>query len=527
MTSSTEAISASRAVESRDPTTGEVWRSYAPAGRDDVERAMAAARRAQPEWAARPVAERAAAVERFRRALYRRRADVAALIERESGKPAAEALVAEVMVVLDLARYYARESIRRLEQGWFTPSNIALWRKRIRIVHEPYGVIGVIAPWNYPLMLPAGTVLSAVVTGNAVLLKPSEYTPSTGMVIGELCREAGMPDDLVSVLPGAGETGAALIAAGPDKLFFTGSAATGRKVAATCSDRMIPYVLELGGSDPAIVLEDAPLENAVSGILWGRFSNAGQTCVAPKRALVAAPVYDRFVERMASAVSRLQVGPSGAGTQDVGPLIRPWQAEHLREQLQDAVARGARVVARGTIPAGAAEAYFPPTVLADVTPEMRVMREESFGPLLPVMRVDDAEDAIAHANASVFGLSASIWSRDVPRAIRLAERVEAGTVTINDAIVAVGIAEVPHGGVKESGTGRAHGAEGLMECVRSKTIVVDRLAGVRQPWWFGYDAEQARNLDAFVRLWHGRTPAERLGGMWRSLKLLMVKARPL
>ncbi|HEU4563475.1 MAG TPA: aldehyde dehydrogenase family protein [Gemmatimonadaceae bacterium] len=527
MTTSAAVTASPRAVESRDPMTGEVWRSYVPAGREEVERAMAAARRAQPEWAARPVSERAAAVERFRRALYRRRDEATALIHRESGKPAAEALVTEVMVVLDLARYYARESVRRLEQRWFTPANIALWRKRVRIAHEPYGVIGVIAPWNYPLMLPAGTVLSAIVTGNAVLLKPSEYTPSTGGLIAELCGEAGVPDGLVAVLPGAGDTGAALIAAGPDKLFFTGSAATGRKVAATCAERMIPHVLELGGSDPAIVLEDAPLDNAVSGILWGRFSNAGQTCVAPKRALVAAPVYDRFVERMASAVSRLQVGPSAAGAHDVGPLIRPWQAEHLRAQLDDAVARGARVVARGTVPADTAGAYFPPTVLADVTPEMRVMREESFGPLLPVMRVADAEDAVARANASMFGLSASIWSRDVPNAIRLAERVEAGTVTINDAIMAVGIAEVPHGGVKESGTGRAHGVEGLMECVRSKAVVVDRLVGVRQPWWFGYDAERARNLDAFVRFWHGRTPAERLGGVWRSLKLLTARERPL
>jgi succinate-semialdehyde dehydrogenase/glutarate-semialdehyde dehydrogenase len=508
-------------VESRNPATGEIWCEWPETTAEEVRRAVAAARSAQPAWAARPVRERVRHVEGFRRALYRRRADLAAMIERENGKPAAEALAADVMVTLDVARFTAREAPRLLAERWFTPRDIPHWRKRVRIGHEPYGVVGVIAPWNYPLMLPASTLLAALAGGNGVVVKPSEYTPTVGMAIAELCRDAGIPEGLVAVVPGGAATGSALIEAVVDKLFFTGSNATGRKVAMACAERMIPFVLELGGSDPAIVLEDAPLANAVSGILWGRFSNAGQTCVAPKRAIVADAVHDRFVEGMARAVTQLDAGAGGEAV----PLIRPWQAAHLQAQLDDALARGARIVARGAPHPEAGDGYFPPTVLADVTPEMRVMREESFGPLLPILRVRDEEEAIARANDSIFGLSASVWSRDAARAVRVAERVDAGSVHINDTLTAVGMSQVPHGGVKASGTGRTHGVEGLLECVRSKAIVADRLPGVRQPWWFGYGDEHARNLDAFVRFWHGASLAERAGGVWRSVRMLLGKSR--
>jgi acyl-CoA reductase-like NAD-dependent aldehyde dehydrogenase len=279
---------------------------------------------------------------------------------------------------------------------------------------------------------------------------------------------------------------------------------------------MIPVVLELGGSDPAIVLEDADLRTAVSGILWGRFSNAGQTCVAPKRVLAVSAIHDRFVAKLAEAVTALGVGPE----RDLGALIRPWQTAHLEEQLADALARGARIAARAAAPTDV-PGYFAPTLLTDVTPEMRVMREESFGPLLPVLRVRDAEEALAIANDTPFGLSASIWSRDTARAVRLAARVEAGTVHINDAVMGVGMADVPHGGVKESGTGRMHGAEGLLECVRSKAVIVDRLPGTPQPWWF----ESGGPLDAFVRFSHGESWRERLAALPGTLALLMRMRR--
>ena len=511
-----------RPVASIDPATGEVWRRWTASSGDDIATAVQRARVAQPAWAERPLGDRGRGLGRFRRLLFEHRAEMASLIEREAGKPAAEAMRADVITTLDVARYCERRAGHVLSTRTIVPGNIALWRKRVTITHEPYGVVGIISPWNYPLLLPASTALAALIAGNAVVLKPSELTPATAVRLGELLRESGVPDGVIQVLPGDGETGAALASAEIDKLFFTGSAATGRKVAAACAQRLIPCALELGGSDPAIVLDDADLDTAVSGILWGRFSNAGQTCVAPKRAIVLDVVHDAFVARLAAAAERLVVGAGTEGS-DVGPMIRPSQVDVLESQLRDAEHRGARIIggARGR------GHFFAPTIVDNATAEMRVAREETFGPLLAVIRVRDDDEAIGVATDTPFGLSASVWSRDLARARRIARRIAAGTVLVNDAVSVVGMADVPHGGVKESGTGRLHGEAGLRECVREKVIVVDPFPSWRQPWWFGYGDEHARNIDAFARFSHGRTLIERLGGAWRSLRMLVRRERPI
>ena len=511
-------------VASRDPVTGEMWRTYEAASPDAVARAVARARAAQRAWGARPAGERARHLERFHGALYARRHEVSEALTRETGKPLAEALGGEVLVGLDYARFYAAESRRLFAAPWFTPSSPSMWRKRVRVAHVPLGVVAVVCPWNYPFMLAAGVVLPALAAGNAVVLKPSELTPTSGAMLGELLAEAGVPDGVMTVLQGAGETGAALVGAAVDKVFFTGSVPTGRKVARTCAERLIPCSLELGGSDPAIVLEDADLAHAARGIAWGRFTNAGQTCVAPKRVFVVGDAYEPFLALLARAVESLRAGPASSADSQIGPLIRPGQRALLEAQLADALARGARVVARGTARDGGAEggAYFPPTLLADVSPEMRVMREETFGPLLPVARARDADDAVARANASEFGLSASVWSRDAVRARALAERIEAGTVAINDVAVVAGMADVPHGGVKASGSGRSHGSHGLLECVRTQTLVADRFGGWAQPWWFGgtTTAELHAGLDAALRLLHGDSMRARLSGVRGAVRLL-------
>lgn len=510
-------------VESRDPFTGEVWRTFPAADADAVALATRSARAAQPAWHARPLAERARMLGRFHRALFERRHEVAETITRENGKPTVEALTTEVMVALDLARYYGRVAPRALREERFVPFNVALWRKRVSVAHEPWGVLGVISPWNYPFMLPAGVVLPGLVAGNAVLLKPSELTSASALLLRELLVEAGCPEGLVGVVTGAGATGAALIASGVDKVFFTGSVATGRRVAQACAERLVPLSLELGGSDPSIVLDDADLRNAVSGLLWGRFSNAGQTCVAPKRIFVAAPLYDGFVERFTAGARALRLGHGLDHGSDVGPLIRPQQGAVLASQLGDAVAGGARELAEHVTPADGR--LFPPAVLVDVEPTARVLTEETFGPVVPIVRVADEDEAIRLANASPFGLSASVWGRDLARAERVARRLDAGTVVVNGAVVAVGIAEVPHGGMKDSGYGRSHGMSGLLECTRTKTLVTDRLAAVRQPWWFGYGAQHAQNIDAFLRLWHGRGLVQRLGGLRRAIRMLFAHER--
>jgi succinate-semialdehyde dehydrogenase/glutarate-semialdehyde dehydrogenase len=508
-----------RPVESRDPATGELWRRYSSASHTDVADAVRRARVALPQWSALSPRQRGAHLRRFRRVLFRRRWEMAELIERENGKPAAEALLADVLPVLDMARYYARLAPRLLRSRALRPRDPALIRKKVRIHREPYGVVGIISPWNYPLLLSGGIVLPALAAGNAVVLKPSEYTPSSGLLLGEMLAEAGVPADVVQVLPGDGAVGAALIECAVDKLFFTGSTTSGQRVALACAARMIPCVLELGGSDAAIVLDDAHLDRAARGIVWGRFSNAGQTCVAPKRLLVSAAVYDEFLARLTRWVLALRLSPPAGGACDVGPLIRSWQGELLRAQLADATAGGAWIVAASERAETLHDGFFPPTVLAGVTPDMRVMREETFGPLLPVVKVSSDDEAVAIANASSFGLSASVWSGDAGRAARVAARLEVGSVVINDVGVNAGMSDAPHGGVKGSGSGRAHGEEGLLECVRSKTVISDTL-GWAEPWWFSYTPELRRDLDAFARLAHGGSLGERLSGMSRSLRML-------
>jgi succinate-semialdehyde dehydrogenase/glutarate-semialdehyde dehydrogenase len=515
-----------RTVESRDPATGAVWRAFDAASPADVKAAVARARTAAQGWRATPLATRLDVLRRFHDVLFERRHEVASLITRENGKPAGEALAAEIVIALDFSRYYAAEAPRFLKSGWFTPGPLALKRKRVRIGHDPYGVIALIAPWNYPFMLPAGVLIPALITGNAVVLKPSEYTPSCGAVLADLFADAGLPPDVLQLVQGDGATGAAVASAAVDKVFFIGSVATGRKVAVACAERLVPCSLELGGSDAAIVLADADVDHAARGIAWGRFSNAGQTCVAPKRVFVEAPAYDAFVAALSARVANLDLGPGADATHDVGPVIHPNAAKALEAQRADAILRGATVAAEARSPAPSGGAYVTPTVLTNVPADARVLTEETFGPLLPVVKVASEAEAIARANDSPFGLSASVWTRDAARGVRVAERIEAGTVAVNDAIIVAGMAEVPHGGVKQSGIGRSHGRAGLEECVQSKTVVTDVIPGMRQAWWFGYSERNALGIDGFVRLAHGPTLRDRFSAIGAFLKLLVKPDRP-
>jgi acyl-CoA reductase-like NAD-dependent aldehyde dehydrogenase len=411
-----------RPVESRDPATGEVWRRFEAADESAVAAAPARARAAQPAWAARSPRERAAILARFHEVLYRRRDEVAALVTRESGKPYVDAFGVDVTVALDFARWNARALPQFLRGRWRGAAGVVMWRKRVRFDRKPLGVIGIISPWNYPFFLPAACSMPALGCGNAVILKPSEFTPSCGAILEELWREAGVPDGVFQVIQGDGVTGAALTRSGVDKMIFTGSEAAGRQVALACAERMIPCSLELGGSDAAVVLADADVRHAADGIVWTRFANAGQTCVAPKRVFVEAAAYDAFLSAAKRAVERLHVGPGMEASTEVGPMIRPQFVASIRAQLEDALAKGATVAAQAKVPPG--DGFVAPTLLVDVRDDMRVMHEETFGPLLPVVRVADREEAIIRANATSFGLSASVWTRDRARGLDVARRLE-------------------------------------------------------------------------------------------------------
>ncbi len=457
--------------------------------------------------------ERARIVARFHDVLYRRRHEIAAIITRESGKPYTDALGVDVLISLDFAKWTAKETPRFLRSGWRGVSGLMFWRKRVRFEKKPLGVIGVIAPWNYPFFLPTSCVLPALACGNAVVLKPSEFTPESGGVLESLWREAGLPEGVLQVVQGDGRAGAALSSAAVDKMLFTGSVATGRKVAAACAARLVPCSLELGGSDAAVVLADANVRAAADGIAWARFANAGQTCVAPKRVFVEASAYAGFVEAISRSVAALRVGAGDDPATEVGPLIHRAAVEQVTAQRDDAIARGARVAAAAQLPPNAHERFFPPTVLVDVNDTMRVLTEETFGPLLAVVRVRDADDAVARANASRFGLSASVWTGDRARGVAIARRLEAGTVMLNDATAVVGMPDVPYGGVKTSGLGRMHGVDGLAACVQSTPVVDDRFTAWRQPWTFPYGTAHRAAIEAYGRLAHGATAFERLSGI--------------
>lgn len=488
---------------------------------------VAAARAAQSAWAATPLGTRLAVLARFHELVYRRRTEIAALIARETGKPRLEALSTEIGVVLDDARFLQRIIPKQLKSPWFTSASRALMRKRLRVVHEPYGVVGVITPWNYPFMLSCARLLPALATGNGVVFKPSELTPETGAMARTLLVEAGVPKDVIGLIQGDGTVGAALAASPVDKVFFTGSVGAGRSVARACADRLVPCSLELGGSDPAIVLADADIATAASGLVWGRFANAGQTCLAPKRIFVESAAYDDFVGAVAQVTATLRVGSAAGDSMDVGPMIAPRFRAAIENQMADAIARGARVVASAAPVAGSsADALFAPTVLADVPVDARVMIEETFGPLMVIERVSNEDVAIARANAGDFGLAASIWTRDAARAGRIAGQLVCGAVSINEVLVTGGIAELPHGGVRTSGYGRVHGAAGIADCVRTKGIVAERFPGWRQGWWFGYSGRTHGQIDAFIRFAHDPSPIGRLRALPGVLRLLVAPDRP-
>ncbi len=506
-----------REIYSCDPRSGATWKTWPHPSEAAISAVVHAARQAQPEWAATPLRQRVAAIGRFRTACFQHRHELAALIERETGKSQADALAADVIVTLDLAAYFSRNSAKLLRSRVETGASLAMIRKVIEIRRDPVGVIAVISPWNYPMMLAAGVVIPALLAGNAVILKPSEFSTATAERLIELLVASGVPASVCQCLPGDAVTGATLIGAGVDKVFFTGSLRGGRAVAEACGRQMIPANLELGGNDAAVVLADADMTAAARGLLWGRFFTAGQSCVAPKRIFVEAAGHDALVSALIAEIAILELGGANGG--HVGPLIRPAQVATLTEQLDDAVMRGAKVAASVRRAAGtAAGAYAIPTLLTNVPADARIMREEAFGPLMSVISVPSVDTAIAMANNCEFGLSASVWTRDAARASLIARQLQAGTVLVNDVLVNVGIPNLPHGGVKSSGTGRSHGAEGLLECTQVRTVVRDRISWMPQPWWFTRTAGSTVFLDAVARAAHAPSLLDRLRGLTQMVR---------
>jgi succinate-semialdehyde dehydrogenase/glutarate-semialdehyde dehydrogenase len=384
-------------------------------------------------------------------------------------------------------------------------------------------VIGIISPWNYPFSIPATESLAALVAGNTVVVKPSEFTSLTAFELASLLHEAGVPQEAFQVVVGDGATGAALINADIDKLVLTGSVPTGKLIAQAAAARLLPVVLELGGKDPMLVLDDADIEIASRGAVWGAFVNAGQACLSVERCYVHRSLYEPFLEACVRHAQRLRVGNGMDSEIEVGPLVHERQLRNVESQVEDARAQGARVLVGGKRLPEIGPNYYAPTILADVSQEMRIMREETFGPVLPVMAFDSDDEAVRLANDSDYGLAASVWTRDRARGDALARRIQAGTVMVNDAVSCFGISEAPHGGVKSSGIGRSHGCFGLEEMVRIKYLDSDRLPGMEKIWWYGYGSAFTRQMEGLLDFQFARGLGQRLRGAVRAAGALKGK----
>jgi succinate-semialdehyde dehydrogenase/glutarate-semialdehyde dehydrogenase len=512
-----------RKLASVNPATGEVLRELSCADEREVEAAVARARAAQAAWAEFGLRRRIAVLREFQGRLYARKSEIAAAITREVGKPLVEALVTEILVVLDAAQFLIDNAWDLLRDEPVPHANLVTKLKSGWLVREPHGVIGIISPWNYPFSIPATETLAALVAANAVVLKPSELTPLVALELASLLHAAGVPEYVFQVIVGEGPAGAALLRSPIDKLVFTGSVGTGKRIAAAAAERLLPVVLELGGKDPMLVLDDADVDVASSAAVWGAFVNAGQACLSVERCYVHHGLYEAFARACAEKARQLRVGNGMDAHTDVGPMIREGQVRIVEAHVEDAKARGARVLAGGTRLPELGVSFYAPTVLADVTHEMRIMREETFGPVLPVMACADDDEAVRLANDSEYGLAASVWTRDRKRGERLARRIHAGTVMVNDVISCFGISEAPHGGVKASGVGRTHGRFGLDEMVRVKYLDMDRMPGMKKVWWHGYGESFRRQMEGFLDMQFGRGLGTRLRGALRAAGVIRRK----
>src|SRR5215469_832883 len=514
---------AARKLISVNPATGETLGELTCASEPEVREAVVRARSAQPEWRELGIRNRVTVLRKFQQVLCEKKSEVAQLISREVGKPYAEALSTEVIVVLDSARFYIDNAHRLLGDEPVGHGSLVMKPKSGRIVRQPYGVVGIISPWNYPFATPATETLAALVAGNAVVVKPSEFTPLIMLEFAHLLHDAGVPAEVFQVIVGDGSTGAALVSADIQKLIFTGSVATGKRIGQMAGARLVPVVLELGGKDPMLVLEDADVEIASSAAVWGAFVNAGQACLSVERGYVHRSLYQPFLDAVVGKAKQLRMGNGMNPEVDMGPMIHQRQLEIVEQHVEDAKLRGARVLTGGTRLPELGPNFYPPTVLADVTHDMRIMREETFGPVLPVMPFDREDEAIQLANDSEFGLGASIFTRDRARGEALARRIAAGTVLINDVVCGFGISEAPHGGVKSSGIGRTHGSLGLEEMVNIKYIASDRLPGMKKVWWFPYAAGFPRQIEGLLDMQFAGSLKQRVEGALRSVGCLFGK----
>ncbi|MDX6632641.1 MAG: hypothetical protein QOG09_1758 [Solirubrobacterales bacterium] len=514
-------------LDSFNPATGELVGSVATITPDQVQSVVDDVAEVQPFWAQLSAAERGRYMRRAADVLLSQLDDIAELLTREQGKPRAESYTMELLPTIDALHWCADAGPKILADEPIRYPQLFLKTKRSSFAYEPIGVVGVIAPWNYPWSIPFGEVAIALMAGNGVVLKPASLTPLLGERIQQVFEKAGLPEGLVRTVHGGGGVGQALAESSAGKIFFTGSVEVGRHVGETCAKQLKGSVLELGGKDPQIVCADADLANATAGAVWGGFANAGQTCSGIERTYVMREVADEFIAEVVRKAEALRVGDPLQWSTEIGPMVSPEQYELVCELVDDAIAAGAERLCGGPVEVeGAVGKFIAPTVLTGVTHEMRIMREEIFGPVLPIVTVSSEEEAVRLANDSRFGLGASVWTKDRAKGERMARQIESGMVWINDHSFTHGACQCSWGGVKESGLGRSHSKFGFYECTNVKLLTWE--PGLAKDfWWHPYDETLGEAVRASARLIYGRG-GQRVEALREGLvPLLRVGARTL
>lgn len=512
-----------RLTESVNPATGKVIGRSPKNSVDDLTEAILKARIAQEAWAALPVKERTRTLKRIGVHLMEHAEGIAALISQENGKTRIEALATELLPAVMALDYYTGHAKRFLKPEVLLPGSLLLFNKWSKVLRTPYGVIGIISPWNYPFSIPFSEVVMGLLSGNAVILKTASSTQLVGREIEACVSAAGLPDGIFSFMNISGNVaGDAFIDSGIDKLFFTGSVSVGKNLMSKAAQTLTPLNLELGGNDAMLVCEEADLDRASNGAVWAGLQNSGQSCAGVERIYVHESVYEPFMEIIKAKVKSLRVGQDEDFKVDMGAMTTKEQMETVRNHLEDALKKGAVIAAQSDCPPKEGPGNFlPATVITEVNHEMLVMQEETFGPVLALMKVRNMEEAIALANDSIYGLTGSVWSRDAKKAGQIARKMRAGVITINDHLVSHGMPETPWGGFKSSGFGRTHGKIGFQEMTQPQVVVHDLLAFAKKNlWWRPYNEALYRGILGAMKLFYGRKLKVRLSGLIPLLKIL-------
>ncbi|MCP4688981.1 MAG: aldehyde dehydrogenase family protein [Desulfobacterales bacterium] len=496
-----------------NPATGEKVGEYKQMNKQEVHSAAARAREKFPAWSASTFKDRQRILGNAASILSENAEKYADVIAGETGKTRLDAMLADIFSFLDLLKYYKKNAGKflkpvRAKGNLLFPGRKAYYR------FEPKGVVGVISPWNYPFTLMAGPALSAIAAGNTVVLKPSSQTTESGLIFKEIMEKAGLPEGVVNVVTGSGgTTGQALLEAEElDMFFFTGSTAVGKTVQFTAAERMIPAIMELGGKDVAIVTKNANLDRAAHGVVWGGITNSGQTCIGTELVLVDRAVYAPLVDKVVALVNVLE---SGSGPGEVGSMTMKSQLRIVERQVADAVEKGARVLTGGISKPGRKGMYYPPTVIVDTQPHMKVRTEETFGPLLPIIPYDHIDEAVRVANKTDYGLSGAVFTKDMAEGRSIAKRLKTGSVNINDVLITYAIPSLPFGGVKQSGVGAYHGKAGLRAFTDVKSVTEFNWDLKKEIYWYPIPKRGEQILSAaFTAIFSGN-PSKKLAAALR------------